>query len=240
MPDKQHIARNLKDKDKLRTEAAEDIRYLLERGYRRNSAIRFAGDHYRLDKNERYILARTVFSSETASSRRKKKLGFDDLIDRKLLVDGYNVLITLESLLDGEEVWIGDDAFLRDIKGVFKNHSNGDITFQAVEEMLVFIKNSDVESAEILLDTQMKNSGELAAFIRKRMEELSIKGDARTSKHVDFDLKNCPLDEIVATADGVIIDAVKSVVDIPGCVAASLKNWQRCAEKLASNSSNSS
>jgi hypothetical protein len=237
MPDKQHIVRNLKDKDKLRTEAAEDIRYLLERGYRRNSAIRFVGDHYGLDKNERYILARTVFSSETASSRKKKKLRFDDLKDRKLLIDGYNVLITLESLLDGEEVWIGDDSFLRDIKGVFKNHSNGDITFQAVEKMLVFIKKSDVGSAEILLDTQMKNSGELAAFIRKRMEELSIQSDARTSKHVDFDLKNCSSDEIVATADGVIIDAVKSVVDIPGCIAA---NLDKIAEKLASNSSNSS
>jgi hypothetical protein len=63
------------------------------------------------------------------------------------------------------------------------------------------------------------------------MEELSISGDARTSKHVDFDLKNCSSDYIVATADGVIIDAVKYVVDIPGCIAAD-------PQKLAGNSSN--
>nr|WP_321496149.1 DUF434 domain-containing protein [uncultured Methanolobus sp.] len=223
MLDKQDIVRNLKDRDELRTEAAKDIRYLLERGYPRDSAIRFAGDHYGLGKNERYILARTVFSGSTASSRQKKKLTVDKLKDRKLLVDGYNVLITLESLLDGENVWIADDSFIRDIRGVFRNHSNGDITFKAVKEMLDFIKKADVASVEILLDTQMKNSGELAAFIRKRMDELSLQGDARTSKHVDFDLKNCEADHVIATADGVIIDAVKNVVDIPGCIAADLE-----------------
>jgi len=224
MPESRHVMKiqNIKNKDEQRTKAAEDIRYLLERGYRRDSAIRFAGDHYGMDKNERYILARTVFSCSTAISRQKKKLGTHDLKDKKLLVDGYNVLITLESLLDADEVWIGDDSFLRDIKGVFKNHSNGNTTYQAVENMLDLIKRSDVASAEILLDTQMKNSGELAALIRKRMEELSISGDARTSKHVDFDLKNSSSDYVVATADGVIIDAVKNVIDIPGCIAAGL------------------
>lgn len=231
MTENRHIIKNPKNRIKLRTKTAEDIRYLLKRGYSRDSAIRFTSDHYRLNKNERYIMARTVFSCSTVSSRKKKKLDTHGLKSRKLLVDGYNVLITLESLLGDEEVWIGDDSFLRDIRGVFRNHSNGDTTFQAVENMLDFIKRSDVASVEILLDTQMKNSGELAAVIRKRMEELSISGDARTSKHVDFDLKNCSSDYIVATADGVIIDAVKYVVDIPGCIAAD-------PQKLAGNSSN--
>jgi hypothetical protein len=226
MPESRDVVKNqnFRCKEKQRTKAADDIRYLLERGYHRDIAIRFVADHYKMDKNERYILARTVFSDATASSRKKKKLDIRDLKNRKLLVDGYNVLITLENLLGSEDIWIGDDSFLRDIKGMFKNHSNKDITFQAVEKMLNFIKKSDFECAEILLDMQMKNSGELAAFIRKRMEELSISGDARTSKHVDFDLKNCEPDYVVATADGVIIDAVENVVDIPGCIAADIKN----------------
>lgn len=229
MPESRYVIKNQNFgcKEKQRTKAADDIRYLLEKGYKRDSAIRFVADHYKLDKNERYILARTVFSGATASSRTQKKLDIGNLKKRKLLVDGYNVLITLESLLGGEYIWIGDDSFLRDIKGVFKNHSNKDITFQAVEKMLNFIKISDVEYAEILLDTQMKNSGELAAFIRKRMEELSIPGDATTSKHVDFDLKNCSSDYVVATADGVIIDALKNVVDIPGCIAAHLEKLEQ-------------
>jgi hypothetical protein len=185
-----------------------------------------------LEKNERYILSRTVFSSDTSSSRKSKKIPCEKLLDKTILVDGYNVLITLESLLQGERTWIADDSFLRDIQGVFMNHTNDKFTTEAVEKMLSFLSAAKVERVEILLDTQMKNSGDLAAFIRKRMKELLIKGDARTSKHVDHDLKNCPSDYVVATADGVIIDAVKNVVDIPGYIAAN-------TEKLTSNSSNS-
>ncbi|WMW22367.1 DUF434 domain-containing protein [Methanolobus mangrovi] len=211
---------NKKDRQpEMMAKAATDIRYLLERGYQRESSIRFAGDHYRLGRNERYILARTVFSSETSMERKKKKLNCGELKGRTVLIDGYNVLITLESLLKGERTWLADDSFLRDIRGVFRNHSNDDVTFEAVEKMLSFVSRSKVKEANVLLDTQMKNSGELAAFIRKRMQELEITGSAMTSRHVDYDLKNCYISDVVATADGIIIDSVNNVIDIPACIS---------------------
>ncbi|SFM15986.1 DUF434 domain-containing protein [Methanolobus profundi] len=200
-------------------EAATDIRYLLERGYRKDSAIRFVCDHHRIPQTERYILARTVCSSATASERKKKKLRCEQLKGRTVLVDGYNVLITLESLLREERTFVADDSFLRDVRGVFRNHSNDIFTSRAVEKMLSFLAVAEVEQADILLDTQMKHSGELASFIRSRMKELSIKGNAGTSKHVDHDLKTCDGKKVVATADGIIIDAVRNVIDIPGCIA---------------------
>ncbi|WP_242492615.1 DUF434 domain-containing protein [Methanolobus psychrotolerans] len=212
-------------------EAAKDIRYLLERGYQRDSSIRFTGDHYCLGKNERYILARTVFSTGTSAERKKKKLKCEELKSRTLLIDGYNVLITLESLLKGEKMWLADDSFVRDIRGVFRNHSNDHVTFEAVEEMLCFLLNSRIKNADVLLDTQMKNSGELAAFIRTKMEEHSLTGDVRTSKHVDYDLKNCNPSYVVATADGIVIDAVKNVVDIPGCILRTWNNEKKCISK---------
>ncbi|WP_340818883.1 DUF434 domain-containing protein [Methanolobus sp. WCC4] len=215
--------KNAPAKDELRegmkeAAAAADLRYLLERGYRRDSSIRFVGDHYGIGRNDRYILARTVFSDGTARERKKKMVQCDQLQNRSVLVDGYNVLITLESLLRGERVWLADDSFLRDIRGVFRNHSNDRFTTEAVEEMLSFFVMSEVGTACILLDSQMKHSGDLASFIRKRMHELSITGDAKTSKHVDHDLKNCDGSYIVATADGIIIDSVGKVIDIPGCI----------------------
>ncbi|MEZ5335911.1 MAG: DUF434 domain-containing protein [Methanolobus sp.] len=214
---------NAEYQQELIDRAATDIRYLLENGYRRDSSIRFVGDHYGLGKSDRYILERTVFSSATSLSRKIKKIPCEKLRGKTILVDGYNVLITLESLLHGERTWIGDDSFLRDIRGVFRNHSNNKFTIEAVEKMLTFFTSTEVESVEVLLDTQMKHSGELAAFIRKRMKELPIKGVARTSKHVDYELKTCEPSHIVATADGVIIDAVEHAIDIPGCIALEIK-----------------
>lgn len=150
---------------------------------------------------------------------KKKKLRCEQLKGRTVLVDGYNVLITLESLLREERTFVADDSFLRDVRGVFRNHSNDIFTSRAVEKMLSFLAVAEVEQADILLDTQMKHSGELASFIRSRMKELSIKGNAGTSKHVDHDLKTCDGKKVVATADGIIIDAVRNVIDIPGCIA---------------------
>ncbi|WP_407282659.1 DUF434 domain-containing protein [Methanolobus sp. WCC1] len=81
MPESRYVIKNQNFgcKEKQRTKAADDIRYLLEKGYKRDSAIRFVADHYKLDKNERYILARTVFSDATASSRKQKKLDIGNL-----------------------------------------------------------------------------------------------------------------------------------------------------------------
>ena len=44
--------------------ASNDLRFLLNRGYRKVMAIDFVGNHYLLDKNERNFLNRTVFSAE--------------------------------------------------------------------------------------------------------------------------------------------------------------------------------
>jgi hypothetical protein len=220
MSEKQRPDINIKENklQEIMTEAAKDIRFLLDRGYRRGGAIRFVADHYRLGKKERYILARTVFSTDTATERKRKKLSCSELKGKKLMIDGYNVLITLESILRGERTLKADDSFIRDIKGVFRNHSNDSFTTEAVEKMLAFLSLSQVREVYVLLDSQLKNSGELASFIRKRMKELSIPGDAGTSKRVDYDLKSCNPSYVVATADGIIIDTVNNVIDLPGCI----------------------
>jgi Uncharacterized conserved protein len=60
----------------------------------------------------------------------------------------------------------------------------------------------------------MSKSGELAGTVREMMAEVDIRGAAETAKDVDRRLKACR--SVVATADGTIIDAVSSVIDLPG------------------------
>ncbi|AKB85247.1 DUF434 domain-containing protein [Methanococcoides methylutens] len=199
------------------SEPAMDIRYLLSRGYVRKSAITFVSNHYRLTEHERHVLARLVFSSETVEDRSKKKLNCSLLEGCDVLIDGYNVIITIESALKNEPIWFSDDGFLRDTSGVFRNHRVTDTTFMAVDEMLSMLLAFKSRSVTILLDSQMSNSGKLAEFIREKAESYNFKVDARTSKHVDFDLKEAGADSVIATADGIIIDAVDRVVDITEC-----------------------
>ena len=142
-----------------------------------------------------------------------------------MIVDGYNVLITIESMLvlKSEHLWLGDDGFIRDTRGVFRNYAVTDTTYKAIDAILALLSECKVGSATILLDSQMSNSGELARFIRSKLTECLLDGDARTSRHADFDLKNAGSSVVVATADGVIIDSVREVVDIGRCMMERLK-----------------
>ncbi|WP_440951844.1 DUF434 domain-containing protein [Methanococcoides sp. FTZ1] len=199
------------------SEPAIDIRYLLSRGYARKSVITFVSNHYRLTEHERHILARLVFSSETAERRSKKKLVCSQLEGCDVLVDGYNVIITIENALKNEPTWLADDGFLRDTSGIFRNHRITDTTYRAVDEMLSTLSGLKLRSATILLDSQMSNSGKLAEFIRERAESNNFKANAMTSRHVDLDLKKAGAESVIATADGIVIDAVDKVIDIMEC-----------------------
>ena len=203
-------------KNKLK-EPAADIRYLLCRGYRRKGAIRFVSNHYRLAEEDRHILTRLVFDPDTAAVRSNKRLECSRLKGCDIFIDGYNVLITMESVLHNETVWFADDGFLRDTRGIFKNHTNTAKTYQAVDEMLTTLSALAVNSATILLDTQMSNSGKLAQFIRKRAAKCPFKTAVTTSKNVDFDLKQAGHLGVIATADSVIVDAVEKVADLTAC-----------------------
>jgi hypothetical protein len=54
------------------------------------------------------------------------------------------------------------------------------------------------------------------------MEEHEIPGEARISKTTDFELKayeECQKNDlVVATSDGIVIDSVSQVIDIPACL----------------------
>lgn len=200
------------------TEPAHDIRYLLARGYPRSAAIRFVCDHYRLSGGERHILARVIVSPDVAASRNKKRRACIGIEGRDVLIDGYNVLISIESMLKGEKLWLGDDGFVRDTRGVFRNYNNTDNTCIAVDQILSFLSECKIRSVNVLFDTQMNKSGQLTRHVHNRLPQYSLNGSAHTSRHVDFDLKNAGAGVVVATADGIVIDAVSEVVDIAACL----------------------
>ncbi|WP_156811054.1 DUF434 domain-containing protein [Methanomethylovorans hollandica] len=204
---------------------ARDIRYLLERGYPKTASIRFVGDHYRLEKSERHILTRVIVPPKTAVARNRKRLTSKEVAGKKILADGYNVLIAIESMLSNHTLWLCDDGFVRDTRGVFRSHNNTDITIEAVKQMCAILSKSSVSYVKVLLDSQMSQSGELAALIRQELSLLSLQGEVSTSEHADFDLKHADPEYVVATADGVIIDAVEKVIDLPQAVIEEKGSW---------------
>lgn len=192
--------------------AVNDIRYLLKRGYPRASAISYVCNHYRLDVNTRHVFGRVIYTEALAQARKNRTIECNELAGEEIWVDGYNVLIGVESALKGEPVYLCDDGFIRDTRGVFRNYRCSDVTVRALDSILEQLMHCAPGMVEFLFDAQISKSGMLAKWVSDRMEKAGLTGNARTSRHVDFDLKNCG--KIVGTADGNIIDAVNKVVNM--------------------------
>ena len=197
--------------------AAEDARYLVDRGYPKDSAIRFVSDHYCLPKEQRVVLIRAIVEFGRACSRKAKALPLEALCERVVFVDGYNVLITVESLLAGYPIYQCDDGFLRDTRGINGSYKSSQFTVSAIFAILDILASAVPSRVEVLLDRQMSRSGELAEQIRCTMETCGLPGDARTAQDVDHSLKTAMA--IVATSDGNVIDAASYVVDLPADMA---------------------
>ncbi|AKB22308.1 DUF434 domain-containing protein [Methanosarcina sp. WH1] len=208
-------------KEKL-LKPARDIRSILRWGYPKFATIRFVADHSQLSVEERHILTRVIMPPDKIVSRVRKKIACNGIRDRNLLLDGYNVLLSVDSLLKNEPMWFCDDGYIRDTRYYFSKARQAEDIEEALDSVLEFISEACPKSVTFLLDVQISRSGELAGFIRRKLKEHEISGEARTSKTTDFDLKteggNPKNNLVVATSDGIVIDSVLQVLDIPACL----------------------
>jgi hypothetical protein len=195
--------------------AAKDIRYLLDGGYPQKGTVSFVCDHYRLDEGQRHLISRKVIARPVSEKRRLKLLPCDKIHGNNIIIDGYNIIIGMESILEKKAI-LCDDGVVRDIKGISRNFRISENTHKAIELILSFLKDKSPSQVHFLLDSQISKSGMLSKLLREKINYYGLQGDAKTSRHVDHDLK-CS-DDIVATSDGVIIDAAKKVVNFLYCL----------------------
>ncbi|MCK9440850.1 MAG: DUF434 domain-containing protein [Methanothrix sp.] len=189
----------------------------MDRGYPSDSAVRYVSDHHRLSEEQRFVLRRAIVSADTALRRMTKALRLHNLSGRVVFVDGYNTIITTQSLLAGYPVYLCDDGFLRDTRGFFRNDKALQVTVSAFCEILDLLADARPSRVEVLLDQQISCSGELAREVRGLMAKRDLPGDARCVRDVDHQLKASGT--IIATSDGNVIDVASSVIDLPGEIA---------------------
>ena len=91
-----------KDIEQSLKDAAYDLKFLLNRGYRKKSGLNLVANKYLLDKNERNLLVRKVYSDEIVRDRRVKIVEINNIKNKKIIIDGYNVLITSEIIYNKE------------------------------------------------------------------------------------------------------------------------------------------
>jgi hypothetical protein len=214
-------------------EAAEDFRFLLNRGYPRKAVLEIVGNRYRLCSDERHLLHRGVFSDADAKSRRNKIVPLDRMPNQNLAIDGYNVIITIEAGLSGRPVILGDDGFIRDISGLSGRFRKTAKTEEALSLIFKVLKKFTPLHSLFLFDAPISRSGLLAEEVRNRMKKEGLPGDAEAVKVPEELLNGFP--GLVATSDTAIIDSCAKAVDLAGHILGKMKRinllqWE--AEKM--------
>ena len=145
-------------------QALEDMHYLLSREYPSKAALALVGNRYQLVKRQQQALLGMACSEEERNKRIEKELSPEALKGQTILLDGFNVLIILETALSGGFVFKGLDGCYRDISSVHGSYR----TVQKTEEALIMIGNTlqqlQLQQVTWVFDAPVSNSGKLKGF----------------------------------------------------------------------------
>ncbi|MBQ2581793.1 MAG: DUF434 domain-containing protein [Ruminococcus sp.] len=186
--------------EKLQT-AAEEVFYLISRGYPTTPTTRFVGDHYQLSERQRLALARSVSPLQSVLSRRSRQV--TDIKDQTIYIDGFNVIIGLEIAFSQSMLFRCLDGTVRDLAGLHGTYRLIPQTDLAVKALLGALDELAVSRAVIYLDKPVSNSGRLKQRIYEFSENIGFDLDVFVEDPVDAILKTKPL---IATGDAIILD----------------------------------
>lgn len=195
--------------------AGEELAYLLGRGYPIESALGVVGNHHQLDARQRLALQRTQCGDAVLAARLARRLEHGSLRGQPLLVDGFNLVITLEVALSGGLLLEGREGALRDLAGLRGSYRLVQETEQALALVDAALGELAVSATRVLLDAPVSNSGRLRqrllAVVRAVPIEVELLPDP------DAALAGA---ERVVSADGVVLDACRSWFNLAAWIVA--------------------
>jgi len=193
----------------LRT-AVTDLSWLLTRRYSPKAAVELVGNRYQLTDRERLA----VVHAAGDGTPRRAPVPFEELKGRTLCIDGFNLLITLETALGGGVILIGTDGCYRDIANIHGSYALRAETANAIALVGEAVRQSGVEKARWLFDRPVSNSGRVAALVNETARRLPAAMEAKTAEEVDAKIKACG--GVAVTADSEILSSGVAWFDLAG------------------------
>ncbi|RQO41683.1 DUF434 domain-containing protein [Chryseobacterium sp. KBW03] len=194
--------------------AVEDMQYLLTREYPEKAASELVGNRYRLKTRQIQALRGASASDIQIQNRQLKHLKASDLKEKTVYLDGFNVLILLESLLSKAYVFEGLDGCIRDLSGVHGTYKRVNQTLRAMELVASFHQKNQIEKLVWIFDKPVSNSGRIKQIILEFAEQHQLNWEADLQYNPDKFLAESS--ELIVSSDAWILDHCKEWFNLIG------------------------
>ena len=235
MPDRRAHRGRHPDDLKLFSEAAiptlrvavDEYSWLLTRSYGEPSALKLVGDRYQLTTRQREAVKRAACSDDSRVTRKKKHCKLPLEPNSKLLIDGYNLLITVESALSDSFVFVGRDGCYRDLASLHGTYREVEETVPALQVIGEFLaKHHTGGEVTWYLDAPVSNSGRLAERIRTVAATHGWVWYAQVVPDADRVL-SVGNHAVVITSDSMILERCSRWIDVAKGVVDGLRQSQK-------------
>lgn len=194
--------------------AVQDMQYLLTRGYAEKAASDLVGNRYRLKTRQIQALRGASASEIQIHDRKQKQLDITELKDQVIYLDGFNVLILLESLLSEAYIFEGVDGCFRDLSGVHGTYKRVNQTQKAIELVASFFHKSQAQKLVWIFDQPVSNSGRIKQMVLDFAIENQLNWEGELQFSPDKFLAECSL--IIISSDAWILDHCKEWFNLIG------------------------
>lgn len=210
--------RDLFDDSQLATlrQAVGDLSWLAGRGYAQKSSLKLVGDRYHLTERQRLAVARAACADAQILRRDSSRLPVESIRDERVIIDGFNLIITLEAALSGGVIALCRDGCLRDLSSVHGSYRSVAETEEAIRLIGEALEEKKPARVKWFLDRPVSNSGRLA----RRIIDIAAERGWNWDVEVLFDPDAALLDSsgIAITSDSAVLDRVERWVNLAACL----------------------
>ena len=190
---------------KLRA-AVGELSWLLTRDYAMKGSVKLVGDKFALTERQRLAVSRAACSDQSRAHRASTRVAIDELTGQHIIIDGFNLLITIEAALSGGMLMLCRDGCVRDLSSVHGSYRSVDETDRAIELIGAMLDEPGAGNVSWILDKPISNSGRLAQRLRNAAFE--HKWDWSVDVAFNPDAEIVAASALVISSDGPLLDGV--------------------------------
>lgn len=176
------------------------------------SSLKLVGDRHGLRERQRLAVSRAACSEQDRQRRKEHCVAVEELREQQVIVDGFNLIITIEAALGGGPLFVGIDDCIRDLSSVHGSYRSVEETDRSILMIGDALQKLAPSSVLWLLDRPVSNSGRLAA----KITDLALCNDWPWTVEVVFNPDSAIVasPSVAVTSDSSILDRVAKWADL--------------------------